>query len=126
MTSNRRIFKFEETTWTSADGKKIKIKDLELGHLVNILNWIRIKANKYPDSLIEDFTTYAYDIKFYLFAQNKPFPHLADNGKWVIMDPVDGKCSIERPPAEYTEAVIERAKENPGMERLQKLVERWK
>jgi hypothetical protein len=117
---------FAETNWVSADNKKTKIKDLELGHLVNILNWIAIKSNKYPADLIENFTAYAFDIKFSLFSQGKPFPHLADNGKWVVMNPADGTCKVERPPAEYTEKVIERAKNEPGMKRLQTLVSRWK
>lgn len=126
MASRRKVNEFGEAFWTSADGKRTKIKDLEIGHLVNILNWVAIKENKYPAHFVSDLTAHAYDIKFKLFSESKPFPHLADNGKWVLMDPKDGTCKVERPPAEYTEAVLELAKHRPGMKRLQTLVSRWK
>ena len=123
---SKKLSKFGEKTWTAADGKKTKIKDLEVGHLVNILNWIVIEKNAYPKDVINGLVAHAYDIKFRLFSNNKPFPHLADNGKWVIMNPLDGTCKIERPPADYTEAVMARAENEPGMKRLQTLVGRWK
>lgn len=122
----RKTSDFGEKTWTTADGRKTKIKDLKVGHLVNILNWVQIEKNSYPKELIKGLIAHAYDIKFPLFSDNKPFPHLAENGKWVVMNPLDGTCKVERPPADYTDAVLARAKNEPGMKRLQTLVSRWK
>jgi hypothetical protein len=93
---------FLERTWRSADGRLIPVKDLDLGHFVNILNWIH--DHKYHKDTIADFVKVAADRKFVGFAEGTPYPDLID-GRWAVVDPDTGKGEIIPPPAEYSEAM---------------------
>lgn len=93
---------FLERSWRSADGRVIPIKDLELGHFVNILNWIH--SHMYSNDVREDFVRTANDRKFIGFSEGKPYPDLID-GQWVVVDPVTGNGEIIPPPVEYIDAV---------------------
>lgn len=111
-----------DLSWGSADGKQRKIKDLTLGHLVNILNWVNDTANAYPADFISAIEKYAGEQKFILFASKKPYPDRVD-GKWMIIDPKTGQGKIEAPPKRYIKKVRKIAASNtPG--RIKHLVER--
>lgn len=100
---------FRERTWGTADGRKLRIADMELGHLVNVLNWVHDNWISYSDSVRSDMVAEANYRKLELFTTGQPYPGLVD-GVWKIIDPETGKGTIKPPPAEYIEAV----KDNPA------------
>ena len=81
---------FREKEWGSADGRRIKIKNLETSHLVNILNWVTDHSKKYSSSIIEGMKAEAEYRKTFLFTEGKPYPQLV-NDRWVLLDPTTGK-----------------------------------
>jgi hypothetical protein len=106
---------FREREWGTADGRRVKFKEMELGHLVNCINWTHDNARNYPQHVRDDLIKEADHRKIFLFAEGKSYPALLD-GKWQILDPVSGKGSIEKPPADYLEAV----KDNEAYQRMAK------
>ena len=92
--------------WRSADGRRIKICDMELHHLINVINWIGDNAEKYPDYILPIMTTEAKYRQTLLFAQGKEYPQLVGT-RWKLVDPVTGEGKIVPPPKEYIEAVRE-------------------
>lgn len=113
-----------EMTWGAADGRRRQIKDLTLGHLVNVLNWINDPNNSYPQEFIQGMEKYATDQKFILFSSKKPYPDRID-GKWMIVDPVTGNCKIEEPPKRYVKKVRKLAAADNVAKRIKHLVDRW-
>lgn len=104
-----------ETTWRTADGRGIPVKDMELGHLVNVVNWILDNRESYRQSVLDLMVAEADYRKVFLFAEGKPYPQKVGK-RWKIVDPQTGKGSIEKPPADYLEAV----KDNAGYNRMSK------
>ena len=93
-----------EQFWRAADGRRIAIKDMELGHLVNVINWIVDNRKSYPKSIMELMIAEANYRKVFLFAEGKSYPHKVGR-RWKIIDPITGEGRIETPPTEYLEAV---------------------
>lgn len=93
-----------ELLWRSADGRQVKIKDMAIGHLVNVINWVTDNKNSYPADvrpLMEAEVEYR---QLTLFAEGKAYPQLV-KGRWVLIDPVTGKKGIIPPPKEYLDKV---------------------
>ena len=93
-----------EKIWRSADGRHIAIKDMELSHLVNVINWINDNKESYPKQLLELMIAEANYRKTFLFADGKAYPQKMKL-RWEVIDPQTGKGYIEKPPDEYIEAV---------------------
>jgi hypothetical protein len=98
-----------EKIWRTADGRGIAIKDMELGHLVNVINWIADNRDSYPKSILDTMIAEAKYRQPFLFAEGKAYPQQLDKA-WKIVDPKTGVGKIEKPPADYIEAV----KDNPA------------
>lgn len=105
---------FREKEWGAADGRRIKIKDMDLGHLVNVINWVHDHPH-YPNSIREGMVAEAEYRKLSLFAEGKAYPRKVD-GKWTIYNPETKECAIVPPPADYIEAV----KDNPVYQKMTK------
>jgi hypothetical protein len=103
MTHNR------ERTWRTADGRGIMIKDMTLGHLVNVVNWVHDNRDSYGQGICELMVAEARYRQTILFAKGQAYPQLVE-GAWRIIDPKTGIGKIEKPPADYIEAV----KDNPA------------
>lgn len=98
-----------EKIWRTADGRGIAVKDMQLGHLVNVINWIADNRDSYPSGILNVMIAEAKYRQTFLFAEGKAYPQLM--GKtWKIVDPQTGVGKIEKPPADYIEAV----KDNPA------------
>ena len=97
---------FREIEWGSADGKRIKIKDLDDGHLVNILNWVKDRPKVYHTNTYENLIEEAAYRRVYLFAEGKAYPMFQD-GNWVLIDPDSGKSFTKPPPQEYYDKLAE-------------------
>lgn len=98
-----------EKIWRTADGRGIAVKDMELGHLVNVINWISDNRDSYPSGILNTMIAEAKYRQTFLFAEGKAYPQLMGN-TWKIVDPQTGVGKIEKPPADYIEAV----KDNPA------------
>jgi hypothetical protein len=109
MTHNR------EKEWGTADGRRIKVKDMTDGHMVNVVNWILDNPRSYPASALTLFVSEAMYRQTVLFAEGKAYPQLVGN-RWKLIDPQTGVGKIEKPPKDYLEAV----KDNAGYQRMAK------
>jgi len=98
-----------ERWWRTADGRSIPIKDMQLGHLVNVINWVHDNPESYTKEMLDIMIAEARYRQVRLFAEGKAYPQLV-NGAWRIIDPKTGVGRIERPPADYIDAV----KDNPA------------
>lgn len=98
--------------WGTANGKRILVKDMELGHLVNVLNWIYKHKKDYKPELYGQLEEYAKHISFFLFVDKKPYPYKKGN-KWYIFDTSSGKLIHEKPPEEYIKYIKEHHADNP-------------
>jgi len=106
--------------WESADGRTHRIKDINCGHLVNILNWINDHPDNYEDSegLYDDLEKYAKHIAYFLFCEKKAYPLKNDkNGRWYLFNPSSKKHTIQPPPPEYIEYVKENFRDNKNFEK---------
>ena len=88
------------TRWEAYDGRQILIKDLEVRHLVNILNWIK-KTNKehgravYTDGLLHLMEAEA-DLRVMLgWAKNKGIPRKDADGWWEVINQTRIEKAIE-------------------------------
>jgi hypothetical protein len=90
--------------WRTADGRGIAIKDMELGHLVNVINWIGDNPDSYPPHVRDLMIAEANYRKVFLFAEGKEYPQLVGR-RWRVIDPMTGEGRIEKPPEDYIEAV---------------------
>lgn len=104
-----------EKTWRTADGRAIAVKDMKLGHLVNVINWVIDNPFSYPAHVRELMIAEANYRKTFLFAEGEPYPQLID-ARWKIIDPETGEGKIVPPPKEYVEAV----KDNAAYQRMSK------
>lgn len=106
-------YDFADTEWGRADGTRVRIRDMDVGHLVNVLNWVHDHRARYSDRIREGFVAHAKTLQLAGFMEGKPYPQLVD-GRWKVMDPVTGKSEIRPPPADYIEAV----KDKPGYQAM--------
>lgn len=97
-----------EKTWRTADGRSIMLKDMELSHLVNVVNWVSDNEISYTRSIRDLMIAEAKYRQLILFTEGKEYPQLVD-GKWKIVNPKTGVGRIEKPPKEYIEAVKDNA-----------------
>lgn len=98
-----------EKIWRTADGRSVAVKDMDLGHLVNVINWISDNRGSYPKSILDTMVAEAKYRQPFLFAEGKAYPQQLGKS-WKIVDPKTGISKIEKPPADYIEAV----KDNPA------------
>jgi hypothetical protein len=98
--------------WRTANGQTLRIKDMEIGHLVNSINWVYKHQRDFDPSLHGYLEEYAKHISYFLFCDRKPYPYKKDN-KWYIFDTTSGKLTHEKPPAEYIEYIKEHESDNP-------------
>lgn len=101
--------------WRTADGRGIAVKDMQLGHLVNVINWIGDNRDAYPAHVLELMIAEANYRKTFLFAEGKAYPQLLGR-RWKIIDPQTGEGKIEKPPADY----IENVKDNAAYQHMSK------
>ena len=102
MTHNR------EKTWRTADGRSVPVKDMTLGHLVNVINWILDNPRSYPASALNLMESEARYRQTILFSQGVSYPQVIGD-RWKIVDPKTGVGKIEKPPKEYLESVKDNA-----------------
>ena len=93
-----------EKIWRTADGRGIAVKDMDLGHLVNVINWILDNPISYPKSILTLMVAEANYRKLFLFAEGKNYPQQVGR-RWKVIDARTGVGNIEKPPADYIEAV---------------------
>ena len=105
------------TTWRTADGRSVPIKDMDLGHLVNVINWIIDNREVYTKNVLDAMIEEANYRKVFLFAEGKDYPQRVGK-RWKIINAETGAGSIERPPEDYIEAV----KDNPLYQKMRKKV----
>jgi hypothetical protein len=101
--------------WRTADGRGIKVMDMELSHLVNVINWICDNRDSYPAHVLNCMLEEAKYRQIILFAEGKTYPQLVGR-RWKMIDPKTGKGFIEKPPADYIESV----KDNPAYQSMSK------
>ena len=95
------VYDRDITTWTSYDGRETLVKDLDVRHLVNILNHI-IEANgkckdvnAYPSHLNEFLTGEARYRIMTGFAANIGIPKQLDDGTWTVVNQTPEEKRIE-------------------------------
>lgn len=93
-----------DTFWYSADGRKVKIKDMAIGHLVNVINWVTDNEESYQAGVKTLMEAEAEYRQLILFAEGKAYPQVV-KGRWVLIDPITGKKGIIPPPKEYQDRV---------------------
>ena len=102
MTHNR------DSTWRTADGRSIKLADMQDSHLVNVINWISDNKKSYPAGSLERFIAEANYRKTILFSEGKPYPQQVGHS-WKLIDPATGEGKIVPPPKDYIDAVQDNA-----------------
>ena len=110
---------FREQPWGTADGRKVKLKDMDIGHLVNVLNWVEDHEGLYGDRIKSYLKQEAEYRRIFAFAEGLPYPMINNTGRWEVLDPKTGKGSIIPPSKEYIEAV----KDNECYQRMSKAVQ---
>lgn len=99
-------------SWGSADGRSTLIKDMNVGHLVNCINWIQDHPEKFSrhPNLYQELEEYAKHKAFLLFVDKQPYP-LKSNDRWFVYDPANNKLGVIKPPQEYINYVKEHYKD---------------
>lgn len=105
--------KWRERIWRTADGRNVQIKDMDLGHLVNVINWIADNPMSYPKSIYDVMVREANYRQIILFAEGKAYPQKTNVG-WRVIDPITGQGRIIPPPADY----IEGTQDNEAYQRM--------
>jgi hypothetical protein len=105
--------------WSTADGRRVKIRDITDGHLINVVNWILDNYRLYPAGILETMVAEAKYRQTFLFAEGKSYPQQVGE-RWKLIDPQTGIGTIEKPPADYIEAV----KDNAGYQTMSKHTQR--
>ena len=109
---------FRERQWGTADGRTVRLCDMDVGHLANVLNWVHDHDGVYGDSIKNDLIREAQHRKLFAFTERQPYASLVD-GRWKVIDPETGEGSIIKPSDEYLEAV----KDNACYQRMFKAVQ---
>ena len=95
-----------ERMWRTADGRGIKVKDMELFHLVNVINWVSDNPESYPKHVLDLMIAEANYRKIFLFTEGQEYPQIVNN-RWRVIDPRTGEGKIKKPPKDYINAVKE-------------------
>ena len=98
------IVSARESMWHTADGRSIRITEMTLSHLVNVINWIGANPSSYRPRIFEIMVNEAKARQVLLFAEGKEYPQLIAN-QWKLINPKTGEGSINAPPKDYIEAV---------------------
>lgn len=109
---------FREITWGTADGRRVRLKEMEIGHLVNVLNWVHDHDGLYSERVKESLIKEAEYRRLFSFTNNDYYAGLID-GRWKVIDPRTGEGHILAPPEEYIEAV----EDNPNYQRMREWVQ---
>lgn len=104
-----------EKVWRTADGRGIAVKDMQLGHLVNVINWVLDNNDSYPPSILKVMVAEANYRKLLLFAEGKDYPQKIGR-RWKVINAKTGVGGIEKPPADY----IENVKDNAAYQAMSK------
>lgn len=112
------LLDFREQVWRTANGKSIRLSDMDLGHLVNVLNWTMDHGPAYSDRVRRALKQEAEYRRTFAFANREPYAGFVNN-RWRIIDPETGAGTIEPPPKEYIDAV----KDNEAYQRMSKQVQ---
>ena len=99
MTTHNR-----EIVWNSADGRATKIKDMDVGHLVNVINWINSNDNVYEERTRDLMVAEAHYRQLALFAGKRAYP-LQVGSHWVVSDPVSGEKGCIPPSQDFLNSV---------------------
>lgn len=110
---------FREQPWGTADGRKVKLKEMDVGHLVNVLNWVNDHDGIYGDRIKSYLKQEAEYRQIFAFSEGQAYPMISATGRWEVIDPITGKGSIIKPSEEYLEAV----KDNACYQRMSKAVQ---
>ena len=113
-----RDLDFRDRAWGTADGRRVKLKDMDIGHLVNVLNWVHDHDGLYGLSIREDLIKEAEYRRVFAFTNMEQYAGLVDN-RWKVIDPGTGESTILPPPADYIEAV----EDNECYQRMSKAVQ---
>jgi hypothetical protein len=108
-----------EKIWRSANGVPFAIKDMDLGHLVNVINWIADNEGRYNPSTLELMIAEAEYRQPELFSAGQAYPQKCGN-RWEVIDPTTGQGHIVPPPAEFIDAV----KDNEAYQRMSERVQK--
>lgn len=119
-TINLDVETWQDKVWRTADGRQVKLKDMDLGHLVNVINWINDNTESYGFSTKQAILKEVQYRQTILFSQGKPYPQKV-GASWKIIDPVTGQGSIIPPPKEFIEAAKDNEAYQKMFERTQKL-----
>jgi len=112
-----RELDFRNRAWGTADGRRVRLKEMEIGHLVNVLNWVHDHDGLYGSSIKEDLIKEAEYRRIFAFTNGEYYAGLVE-GRWYVIDPETGKGSILPPPEEYLKA----AEENSSYQRMRERV----
>lgn len=112
MSSNK------ESMWHTADGRSIRIAEMTLSHLVNVINWIGANPSSYRPRILEVMVNEVKARQVLLFAEGKEYPQLVGN-QWKLVNPQTGEGRISAPPADYIDAV----KDNQRYQEMSKLTQ---
>lgn len=93
-----------DSLWRTADGRSVKIKDMTVGHLVNVINWVLDNPDSYPLSIADIMIEEAKYRQTFLFAKGMPYPQQVGS-RWRVIDTKTGEGKIERPPQDYIDNV---------------------
>ena len=92
---------FREMLWGSQDGRKTPIKDLDIGHLVNILNWVKARPTAYPGELYPMLVQEANYRKMMQFVAGDQIPRLGEDGLWYLTDSTTGDLVTPQSKTDY-------------------------
>lgn len=109
---------FREIKWGTANGRRIRLKEMEIGHLVNVLNWVHDHDGVYSERVKEALIKEAEYRRLFAFNESKEYAGKID-GRWAVINPITGEGCILKPPDDYIEAV----KDNETYQRMSERVQ---
>lgn len=77
----------KDTVWTSHDGRRNKIRDLEDTHLANLILFVSKRSWENDDILVSVLKEEAKDRGLTdIFLERAQIPHKARDGRWYMWD----------------------------------------
>ena len=102
------------THWESADGSLYIIKDLEISHLVNILNWVKQHPKNYGFGLFSFLEEEAKLRKMIAFSENTPYPFKLESGFYKLVNISKFRAVINRIKLGYYRYIIRKNTKKKG------------